>query len=522
MKWLDKAIASVAPRYAIKRMQVRQQINNFYEAATVNRLHKQKLNSSDPDAVTKPALESLRDQARHFEQNYDIGRGVLNVLVANTVGDGIKPIAAAKDATGELSTEFNNALMNLWDDWIKDPEVTGDFDYYSAQRMLARSLFRDGEVLTQFISGNVRSLKHNTIVPFSIEMIEADYVPNDLEDEKKGVAQGIQKNTWGRTSGYYVYKNNPDSSYITDIKDTKRIPAKNMVHLKMMDRIRQTRGVSIFASVLNRFDDLKEIDENERVATRVAAAMAGYIKKGSPDMYVAPASGEDEREMEFSPGMIFNMGVGEEIGTIDTTRPNNELIPFRDAQLRGAAAGSQTSYSSISKNYDGTYSAQRQELVEQYAVYGILWGYIKGRLAQPVWERFVDAALLSGELDEFKDGVDLTTVYDCTHTRPPLTWIDPKKEMDAITAELEANLVSRSDVITRRGGNPTEVFKKIAEEKKLFEELGIEVVPVEPDPNMEGEDPPDDDAVAVGDIVKTIDNVYLIRTEEGYEPVKIE
>lgn len=518
MKWLDKAIASVAPRYAIKRMQVRQQINNFYEAATASRLHTKKLNSSNPDDVTKPALENLRDQARHFEQNYDIGRGVLNVLVANTVGDGIKPIAAVKKADGELNIEFNDQLMKLWNDWIRDPEVTGDFDYYSAQRMAARSLFRDGEVLTQFITGNVRGLDHRSIVPFSLELIEADYVPNDLEDENKGVSQGIQKNKWGRTTGFYVYKNNPDSSYISDIKDTKRIPAKNMTHLKMMDRIRQTRGVSIFASVLNRFDDLKEIDENERVATRVAAAMAGYIKKGSPDMYVPPPSGEDNREMEFVPGMIFNMEVGEEVGTIDTTRPNNELIPFRDSQLRGAAAGAQTSYSSIAKDYNGTYSAQRQELVEQYVVYGILWGYIKERLARPVWERFVDAALLTGELDA--TGIDESTLYDCTHTRPPLTWIDPQKEMDAIEKKLALKLTSLTDEIESRGGNATEVFKKLAAEKILLEELGLGAEPAPPPDQDSGDEPPDDDAVAVGEIVKTLDNVYLRRTENGYEPVK--
>ena len=345
MKWLDKAIASVAPKYAIKRMQVRTQINNYYEAATASRLHTKKLNSSDPDEVTKPALENLRDQARHFEQNYDIGRGVLNVLVANTVGDGIVPIAMVKNKAGELNKDFNDSLKGLWKEWIRDPEVTGDLDYYSAQRMVARSFFRDGEVLTQFITGNVRGLDHKTIVPFSIELIEADYLPNDLEDEKKGIVQGVQKNSWGRTTGYHVYKNNPDANYIFGDKATKRIPAKNMTHLKIMDRIRQTRGVSIFASVLNRFDDIKEIDENERVAARVAAAMAGFIKKGSPDMYVPPPTGTEDREMVFDPGSIFEMNMGEEIGTIDTTRPNNELIPFRDSQLRGAAAGTQASYS---------------------------------------------------------------------------------------------------------------------------------------------------------------------------------
>ena len=53
--------------------------------------------------------------------------------------------------------------------------------------------------------------------------------------------------------------------------------------------------------------------------------------------------------------------VGEEIGTIDTNRPNPNLQAYRDGQLRASAAGLGASYSSISRNYNGTYSAQRQE-----------------------------------------------------------------------------------------------------------------------------------------------------------------
>ena len=251
MKWLDRTIGAIAPRYAIKRMQVRQQINNFYEAAIPSRLHGRKVNSSDPDEVTKPAAENLRDQARVFEQNYDLGRGVLNVLVANTIGDGIKPTAMVKGKDGKLAKEFNDALKGLWKEWVKNPEVTGDFDYYSAQRMLARSLYRDGEVLVQYLEGNVVRLDHKTVVPLSLELIESDYLPIDLDDERKGIVQGIQKNQWGRAVAYRIYKGNPSSTAITAVKDTKNIPAKRMVHLKIIDRIRQTRGVSIFASILS-------------------------------------------------------------------------------------------------------------------------------------------------------------------------------------------------------------------------------------------------------------------------------
>ena len=498
MEFLDKLIVAFAPKYGIKRIQAAQAVKAYYEAAKTSRLHTVKRNSSDPDAVTKPALESLRDQARHFEQNYDLGRGVLDVLVANTVGEGIKPIPLVKGKDGKLAKEFNAELKKLYINWAKKPEVTGEFDYYSAQRILARSLYRDGEVLNQYVEGTVAKLDHQTVVPFSFEMIESDYLPNDLEDDRKGITQGVQKNAWGKPVAYYVYKSNPDSSFITNVKDTKKIAANKMTHLKLMDRIRQTRGVSIFASILNRLDDVKEIDENERVAARVAAAMAGFIKKGSPDLYIAPTGDDDYREMEFQPGMIFDdLKTGEEIGTINTTRPNPDLIPFRADQLKAAAAGSNTSYSSISKNYDGTYSSQRQELVEQYASYGILWSYMVANFAAPTWERFVNTAVAAKLVDT--SDIDMDTIHDSSHTRPPLTWIDPKKELEAIEKEISLKIVSRSDVIRRRGGDPEEVANKIAEENEMYKELGIDSTVEQPSEEGDAEDDEDDEDVKTDD-----------------------
>lgn len=517
MKFLDTLVAAIAPKFAIRRIQARESIKAYYEAVKFDRLHSRKLNSSDPDAVTQPAVAITRDLARDIEQNNDTGRGILNTLVNNTVGDGIKPIPLVKDVTGELAQDFNKALKAAYDEWVRNPEVTGDFDYYSAQRMIARSLFRDGEIFLQHLEGNVPRLDHASVVPYSIEMIESDYVPMDYNDENKGIIQGIQKNAWGKATRYFIYKENPDRKALTSRQDVKTIAAKKMTHLKLIDRIRQTRGVSVFASVFNRLDDVKEIDENERVAGRVAAAMAAFIRKGSPDMYVKTST--PYREMEFVPGMIFDdLMPGEEIGTIDTTRPNNELIPFRDAQLRAVAAGTATGYSTISRNYNGTYSAQRQELVEQYSNYGVIWAYLKDRMAVPIWERFVAMAVASGTVDV--SGIDESTLYNASFTRPPMPWIDPSREMSAIEKEIGLGLTSRSDVIMRRGGDPDEVFRKIKEEAGV---LG-EVQQNQSEPQQNQSEPQQDEAQAlddieVGAIVRTADGYYLRRTADGYEPV---
>jgi lambda family phage portal protein len=180
--------------------------------------------------------------------------------------------------------------------------------------------------------------------------------------------------------------------------------------------------------------------------------------------------------MEFTPGLIFDdLRPGESIETIDTKRPNNALIPFRGSQLKGVASGTGASYSSISKDYDGTYSAQRQELVEQQEIYAMLAAPIVYRFCQPVWDAFVDAALASGAL-KLPDGVEKRTIYDCTHTGPSMPWIDPKKEIEAQILAMRWAITSRSKVIRARGDNPDQVNREIVRDESELERLGIKPI----------------------------------------------
>lgn len=53
-----------------------------------------------------------------------------------------------------------------------------------------------------------------------------------------------------------------------------------MLHLKFVRRLHQTRGVSMLSGVLMRLSALKEYEDAELTAARIAAALGMYIKKG--------------------------------------------------------------------------------------------------------------------------------------------------------------------------------------------------------------------------------------------------
>lgn len=470
---LDRAIAAVAPRWGLRRAAARQALA-YYEAANPGKTRKARREASSGNAAVQRAGTSLREQARHLEQNHDLAMGALNALVANTIGpQGIGVEPQPRMANGDIHVELANQLLELYRDWCKRPEVTWQHDWPAAQRLLARSWFRDGEAFANMVAGSVPFLDHGTRVPLSLELLEADYVPLTLQSTAPVIVQGVEINGWGRVMAYWVYKQHPaDVATFINASDVKRVSADTMLQVATRHRIRQVRGVSMFASVLSRLDDLKDYEESERVAAKVAASMAAYIRKGQPDMYAEASDGEP-RDMKFRAGMIFDdLRPGEDVGTIDTNRPNPNLETYRSGQLRAVAGAMNLTYSALSHNYNGTYSAQRQELVEGYGAYGILSAEFGARIVRPVYEKFVAMALAAG-LVKIPPGLVRETLDDCLLVPPQMPWIDPEKEANANAVLEDRCYASGPELIRRRGANPRDVLAQQAKWLADKEEKGI-------------------------------------------------
>ncbi|SDH41175.1 MULTISPECIES: phage portal protein [unclassified Duganella] len=476
--FLDRLISAVAPNMGLRRLHARHVLNQ-YEAAKPSRLRKGARDNRSPDAQVQHGAVALRGLARNMEQNHDIARGALRTMVNNVIGPGgigIEPQPRRRDGT--IHEEYALALREGWRDWCINPEVTHVHHWAKVQRLVCNTWFRDGECFSQRLKGAVPALDHGTRVPYSLELIEPDLIPMDYFDETKGVQQGIERNTWGRATGYWCYKAFPDGlSWSKRNYDVKRVPAANMHHIASVDRIGQVRGVSIFASVITRLEDIKDYEESERIAAKVAASLTAYVKRGSPEMYgetSLPDSVDGATpQIGMAPGMIIQgLKPGEEIGMIDSNRPNPNLITFRSGQLRAAVAGIGASYSSVARDYNGTYSAQRQELVEQWINYAVLTDDFVGQYVQPVWQDFVQIAHISGVIKAPKD-VDPDTMDDALFVGQSMPWIDPLKEALAWTALVQAGFASEVEVMRKRGANPRDVLEQINAHRQTTGKMGL-------------------------------------------------
>ena len=470
---LDVLVAWVSPAAGIRRRAARAVLAN-YEAAEPGRLRKFHRERGTQNEQVQRGAVAVRAQARHLVKNHDLARGALRTLVNAVVGAhgiGIEP--QPRRADGTIHSEYAAALLEAYRDWCRAPDVTGRMPWSRLQRAMARAWLRDGEVFAQMITGTRPDIDHGTRVPFSLEAFEAELVPLDFSDEARRIVQGVERNTWGKPVAIHVLKTNPGQIGAVWHGDTKRIPWDNMLHLATLDHIGQVRGVSEFASIITRMEDIKDYEESERVAAKIAAMLTAYVKRGTPDLY-DPDSATTDREISFKPGMIIDdLAIGEEIGLIDSKRPNPNLVTFRQGQLRAVAGGLGASYSSISKDYSGTYSSQRQEMVEQYVHYAVLCDEFTGEVVQPVWERFVTAAHLSGVVRMPAD-VAAGTHNDALYTAQAMPWIDPLKEALGWQKMIETGLASEFEGIRRRGNNPADVLQQIAEFRRKAGELGLQ------------------------------------------------
>jgi lambda family phage portal protein len=171
--------------------------------------------------------------------------------------------------------------------------------------------------------------------------------------------------------------------------------------------------------------------------------------------------------------MVFDeLEPGEEIGMIKSDRPNPNLETFRNGQLRAVAAGSRSSFSSISRNYNGTYSSQRQELVESFEGYGILQDAFIAAVTRPMYRSWLQMAITAGVIDVPPD-VDMATLFNAVYSGPVMPWIDPMKEANSWRVLLRGGAATEGDWVRARGANPGDVKRRRKAEVDENKTLGL-------------------------------------------------
>ncbi|MFJ7111299.1 phage portal protein [Pseudomonas sp. NPDC098740] len=479
MNRLDKILAPVFPGLVAERLRARNVIQAF-EGAQITRTHKAKKQTRSADVALQHAGKSLRDQSRKLDEDHDLVTGLFDRLEERVVGgSGIAVEPIPLDYSGAVHLDFAAAIKSLWGEWSLSPEASGELSRPQMERQICRTWLRDGEALAQELRGRVPNYEHLHAVPYALELLEPDYLPWEKNDLSQGIVQGIERSSWRRVKAFHLLKGHPGGTLGHGLTlDTKRVPAEQVIHIAYRKRIGQNRGQPLLHAVIIRLADIKDYEESERVAARISAALAMYIKKGVPDDYVEPkpdANGQlpSARTFPIGPGMVIDtLTPGEDIGMIESNRPNPFLEGFRNGQLKAIAAGTRVGYSSLSRSYDGTYSSQRQELVEAQLGYDQLQHDFIDSWCRRVYRSWLQMAIVSGALTVPAD-VDPRSIYGAIYQGPVMPWINPVHEANAWDVLVKAGFADEAEVCRARGRNPQELKRTRAAEIQTNRDDGL-------------------------------------------------
>jgi len=170
---------------------------------------------------------------------------------------------------------------------------------------------------------------------------------------------------------------------------------------------------------------------------------------------------------------------------------------------RRFAAGFGCSYETLSRDFSQTnYSSSRLSILEDRDHWRVVQSVLIQHLHQRVFEEWLRAAMLAGELPSpaFNDYWTRPERYNAPRWQArSWSWVDPQKEMKALEMARALLLQSHSEQIAEYSGEQFEqVMAQIAMENELKESLGLMPTVEQPSepaaPQPEPEEPEDDDS----------------------------
>ena len=142
--------------------------------------------------------------------------------------------------------------------------------------------------------------------------------------------------------------------------------------------------------------------------------------------------------------------------------------------LRAVAAGVGCSYTQVSSDFSSSnYSSSRLELLETRAHYRTLQQYLIDNLCQPIYERWMEMAVMSGAVRAPGFDIDPDRYYESKWIAPAAQFVDPQKEAEAYKSLVRSGIMTLSQVIALHGGDFEETMRQRQHELATLDELGI-------------------------------------------------
>ena len=452
----------------------------MYEGARVSRLTSDWIaNGNSADAEIKGSLSRLRNRSRQLVRDNDYARQAVRAVKNNVIGTGVRLQVQVpmQRGSGRLDHKVNDAIEMAWRRWGRKGtcNTAGRLCFSDIERLAVASMCESGEVFIRM----VRRPFGGGQIPFALEVIESDL----LDDEYTGAStvagnewrMGIEVDRWGRPVQYAFLTSHPgDSPFARPAAPRHQlIPADEILHLYIQERPGQTRGVPWFASAIKRMHHLSGYEEAEVVRARASSSLMGFITSPEGELQ-GDEIYDGDRVQNFEPGVFRYLAPGESVTVPQLDAPDGQFEPFLRAMLRAMASGLGCSYETISRDFSQTnYSSSRLSLLEDRDNWRALQNYMVENFHQPVYEAWLEMAVLSGALPLPNYESNPERYLNVRWMPRGWSWVDPAKEVDAYAAAVRNGFKTLADVVAEGGGDLQDLLRARKAELELMEEMEL-------------------------------------------------
>lgn len=416
------------------------------------------------DAEIGVAGATLRNRMRDLVRNNPMAAQAVQVLVNNIVGTGIRPRAAGANKA------LNKKTDAAWARWQARCDAHGHTDFHGLTALAVREMIEGGDLfgLRRFTGprgqGSLR---------LQIELREADHL-DDAKYETRAdggrIRQGIETDAQGRRTAFWMFPDHPgDRDPIFSRRfESVRIPSNGVVHLFERQRT-QARGVPWGVAAMRALRDIDDWQHAELVRKKTEACLVGVSiqddETGAAGLNAITDS-EGNTIEQFSPGMIaYSRGAS----GFEFSQPSavGGVAEWHRTQLHIVAAGFRVPYALMTGDLSQTnFSSSRVGLNEFRRMIELMqWHVVIPMFCARIWDWFIEAAILSGELPEGD--------YPCEWAPPRFEAVNPLQDAQADVWEVRSGFSTRSQMIAKRGYDPETVLEEWSADAKAADNLEL-------------------------------------------------
>ena len=410
---------------------------------------------------------ALRARARDLEQNNDYVSKWLALCEINTVP--IRLQSKVRTTRGKLDTRINRLIERGFSRWHRKEtcSLDGRLNWQEVQRLVIRSVARDGEVIVRFVPGDTLKL-----AIYDADWLDENY--NQVKNDRRpAIMQSIEVDAMGKPVAYYLSE--PSSSPVfgsPQRRSYERVPASEILHIYKPERPNQIRGSTWMASVMIHLLMLHRYERAEMAAAEFSAKKIGFYKTPTGDWL------DDQTEGDYGlPNSIQGLGmtalpVGVDMDLIDPSHPVSAYEQYVKAVLRGIATGLGVTYHALSGDLTSvSFSSIRSGTIEERDRWRSIQNWLIEALHRPVFERWLAENLTSLGLQ----ASDFDRASEAHFQARGWQWVDPVKELQSQQMAYAMGIESLSGIAAQFGKDLEEVFDQRQKESELAESYGVEI-----------------------------------------------